>query len=126
MVAWVRDEPAADAVDSFFLDADDGRVRLLMSALNVGETYYILAKRHNLTVAEQFLKRLPSLPVHIVVPDQDGILAAARVKASHAIAYGDSFAIALAIAEKASVITGDEEIRQCGLVPVDWVGTQPH
>jgi hypothetical protein len=102
----------------FLLDAEEGKLQLFMSALNVGESFYILAKRQNMAVAEQFLKRLPSLPVHIVVPDQDGILAAARVKASHAIA--------LAIAEKASVITGDEEIRQCGLVPVDWVGTQPY
>jgi predicted nucleic acid-binding protein len=122
MVAWVRDEPAADAVEIFFREAAAGNVRLVMSALNAGETFYVLAKRDSLSVAEAFWKRLPSMPVHIVVPDEDGILAAARIKAGHAVAYGDSFAIALALAEGASVITGDEEIRRSGLVTVDWVG----
>jgi hypothetical protein len=51
-----------------------------------------------------------------------GIMAAARIKAAHAVAFGDAFAIALAQAEQGSVITGDGEIRWCGLVPVDWVG----
>ena len=103
MVAWVRNEPAADAVDSFFVEADRGNLRLVVSALNVGETFYILAKKKNMAIAEQFLKRLPSLSVHVAV-----------------------FAIALAQAEKASVITGGDEIRRTRLVPVDWVGSQLH
>jgi len=122
MVAWVRDEPAASAVEFFFQEAAANNLRLSMSALNVGETFYILAKRKSLLVAEEFLERLSSLPIHVAVPDEDGIMAAARIKASNSIAYGDSFAIALALANGASVITGDDEIRQCGLVPVDWVG----
>ena len=64
----------------------------------------------------------PSLPIRLVVPDEKGIVAAARVKASHAVALGDAFAIALAQSEGATVITGDQEIRRCKLVPVDWVG----
>jgi hypothetical protein len=44
---------------------------------------------------EDFLS-LPSLPIQVDVPDEAGVIAAARVKASHAVAYGDSFAIALA------------------------------
>jgi predicted nucleic acid-binding protein len=69
-----------------------------------------------MAVAEEFLKALPSLPVHIDVPDREGIMAAARIKASRAMAYGDSFAIALAQATDSSVITGDNEIRECNLV----------
>jgi predicted nucleic acid-binding protein len=112
---WIQKEPEAPLVRRFLLEADEGNLELLMSALNVGETFYILAKRRGAAVAEQFLKRLPSLPVHIVVPDQGGIMAPARIKGSHAVSYGDSFAIALAQAEKASVMTGDDEIRRCGI-----------
>ena len=122
MVAWIQDEPAASAVQAFFQRADEGKVHLLMSALNVGETFYILAKRRSVAIAEQFLKRLPSLPLRVVVPDEAGILAAARIKAVQSVAYGDSFAIALARSNHASVITGDNEIRQCALLPVDWIG----
>jgi hypothetical protein len=45
--------------------------------------------------------------------------------AAHAVAFGDSFAIALAQAEQARVIPGDGEIRRCGLVLVDSVGVWP-
>jgi predicted nucleic acid-binding protein len=121
MVAWVRDEPAAPAVENFLQDADSGNIQLLMSWLNVGETFYILAKRTSPEVAENFLTRLPSLPIRIVLPDEKDIMSAARIKAAHPVAFGDSFAIALAQAEQASIITGDNEIRQCAVVPVDWI-----
>ena len=122
MVAWIQQEVAAPSVRRFLNEADAGNIQLIMSAINVGETFHILAKRSSLALAEAFLNRLPSLPIHVVVPDEEGIMAAARIKAAHAVAYGDSFALALAQAEHASVITGDDEIRKCGLVPVDWVG----
>lgn len=94
-----------------------------MSWLNVAETYYILAKRDSPVVADEFLARLPSLPIRTVLPDEESIMAAARIKAAHRVAFGDAFAIALAQSEQASVITGDDEIRQCALVPVDWLGS---
>jgi predicted nucleic acid-binding protein len=122
MVAWIQREPAAPLVRQFLLDADSGALELLMSWLNVAETFYILAKRNSPAVADEFLVRLPSLPIRFVLPDEDGIMAAARIKAAHPVAFGDAFAIALAQAERASIITGDDEIRQCALVPVDWIG----
>lgn len=123
MVAWVQDEPAAPAVEALLQEADSGTVELCMSWMNVAETFYILAKRDSPAVAEEFLSRLPSLPIRVVLPNEDGIMAAARIKAAHPVAFGDAFAIALAQAKQASVITGDKEIRQCAVVPVDWIGT---
>ncbi len=93
-----------------------------MSWMNVGEVYYIIAKRYGRERAKQFLNRLPFLPIRLVLPDEKGILAAAEVKASHPVSFGDAFAISLAQSENASVITGDDEIRQCGIVPVEWLG----
>jgi uncharacterized protein with PIN domain len=122
MVAWVRDEPAAGKVEEHLQAAHEGTDPLLMSWINVAETFYILSKRNNAAVAEEFLERLPSLPIQVVLPDEEGIMAAARIKAGHAVAFGDAFAIALAQAREASVITGDPKIRSCGLVGVDWVG----
>jgi predicted nucleic acid-binding protein len=122
MITWLLDQANAAAVESFIQAADAGRINLVMSWMNVGEVYYIIFKRHGRDPAEEFLSRLPSLPIRLVLPDQDGILAAAKVKATHLVAFSDAFAIALAQSENGSVITGDDEIRQCGLVPVDWVG----
>jgi len=122
LVAWIRKEPAAPLVRHFIEQAEAGRVELLMSLINVAETFYILSKRNSPSAAEEFLTRLPSLPIRVVSPNEDDIMAAARIKAAHAVAFGDAFAIALARSEGATVITGDEEIRRCQIVEVDWVG----
>ncbi|HEX5431218.1 MAG TPA: type II toxin-antitoxin system VapC family toxin [Bryobacteraceae bacterium] len=124
MVAWVQKEPAAPLVRQFLLEAEAGVLELSMSRINAAETFYILAKRSGMSMAEQFLARLPSLPVRVTTPDEDEIMAAARIKARHAVAFGDAFAIALAQAQGAAVITGDEEIRRCRLVRVEWVGAR--
>lgn len=123
IIVWLLDQPAAPAVESLIQEADAGNVHLLMSWLNVGEVFYIISKRHGPERAADFLDRLPSLPIRLVLPDEDGILAAAAIKAAYPVSYSDAFAISLAQSEKASVITGDDEIRRCGIVPVDWLGT---
>lgn len=124
MLAWLLNQAGASAVESALEEAEAGNLHLFMSWINVGESYYIIAKRHPREQAEEFLHRLPSLPIRIVLPNEEDILAAARIKAAHPVAFADAFAIALAQAELASVMTGDEEIRQCGVVPVDWIGPQ--
>ncbi|HEY6391291.1 MAG TPA: type II toxin-antitoxin system VapC family toxin [Bryobacteraceae bacterium] len=116
LLAWLLNQPAASAVESFIQEA--GNLRLFMSWMNIAEVYYIAAKRHGVKRAEEFLSRLPSLPIRLVLPDEEGIMAAARIKAANPVAFGDAFAIALAQAQQASVITGDDEIRQCGIVVV--------
>lgn len=122
LVAWIQKEPAAPTIRQFLIDAASGHFELAMSWINVAETFYILAKRNSPAVADEFMERLPSLPIRVVLPDEEGIMTAARIKAKHPVAFGDAFAIALAQVEHASVITGDEEIRRCRAVPVDWVG----
>lgn len=107
-------------MDAFLQEAESGVIELCMSWMNIAETFYILAKRGSPAVAEAFLTRLSSMPLRTVVPGEAGIMAAARIKAAHRVA----FAISLAQAEQASVITGDDEIRRCAVVPVDWIGTQ--
>jgi predicted nucleic acid-binding protein len=122
IIVWLLDQPAAPAIESLIQKADAGNLHLIMSWVNVGEVFYIISRRHGPERAADFIDRLPSLPIRLVLPDEDAILAAAAIKAAHPVSYSDAFAISLAHSEKASVITGDDEIRQCGLVPVDWLG----
>src|SRR5258708_34071083 len=119
MEAWMRGEPSARLVRQFLLDAGVRRIDLVMSWINVSETFYILAKRTSPAIAEEFLARLPSLPLRVILPDEADILAAARIKPAHPVAFGDAFAIALPKPLHAAGITGDDEIRRCRPVPVD-------
>ena len=123
MIAWLLDRGAASKVQAIIQQADAGKLQLLMSWINVGEVYYIAAKRYGREKAEKFLYRLPSLPIRVVLPDESDIIAAARLKGSRRLAYADAFAAALALREGATVITGDPELAALkNLLDVDWIG----
>jgi predicted nucleic acid-binding protein len=123
MIAWLLDQAAASQVQTCLQQAEAGELRLLMSWINAGEVYYIAARRHGKARADAFLGRLASLPIRLVLPEESDIIAAARLKSAHRLAYADAFAAALAMREGAAVITGDPEIRALkDLVTVDWIG----
>jgi len=127
LLAWLRDEqPAASHVRDCLQRAEDGNAQLFMSWINVGEVYYMLSRKHDATTAEEFLRRLPSLPIRVVLPDEEGIIAAAKLKSTRKISYSDGFAAALAIKETAALITGDPELREMAdVLTVDWIGPPP-
>ena len=66
-----------------------------MSWINAGEVYCMLARKHDSKAAEEFLTRLPSLPIRLVLPEEEDIIAAARLKSAHRLSYADAFAAAL-------------------------------
>ncbi|MEO8029049.1 MAG: type II toxin-antitoxin system VapC family toxin [Bryobacteraceae bacterium] len=122
VVHWLQEEPGAIRIREYFELASRRRILIFMSYINAGEVYYAVAKNRGLEVAEQFLRRLPELPIELVAPDADDILEAARIKARYAVAYGDAFAICLGRDKDAAVATGDREIRESELVRVEWLG----
>lgn len=124
LLAWVRNEqPAAESVRLALEAAGDGGASLFMSWVNAGEVYYMLSRKHDAKMADEFLTRLPSLPIRLVLPEEDDIMAAARLKARYRISYADAFAAALAMKENAAVITGDPEFRGLTeVVGVEWIG----
>jgi predicted nucleic acid-binding protein len=123
----VRDEqPAADSVRRTLQEAEDGNVHLSMSWINAGEVYYMLARKHDAKTADEFLIRLPSLPIRFVLPEEEDIIAAAKLNSVYRISYADAFAAALGMKENATVITGDPELRDlAGVLTVEWIGPKP-
>ena len=105
-------------------EAERGNVQLLMSWINAGEIYYMLVRKHSARTAEEFLTRLPSLPIRMALPEEEDIVGTAKLKSAHRISYADAFAASLAIKENAALITGDPELREIGaLLTVEWIGT---
>jgi predicted nucleic acid-binding protein len=83
--------------------------RPFMSWVNLGEVYYTIHRSAGVAEAESTLALLrPMLALDSATPER--VLAAARIKAVHPLAYGDAFAIATAAAHKAVLLTGDPEI----------------
>jgi predicted nucleic acid-binding protein len=83
--------------------------RPVMSWINLGEVYYTVHRVAGAAEAEATLALLrPMLALDL--PTSDRVLAAARVKAMHPLAYADAFAIATAAAHGAILLTGDPEM----------------
>jgi predicted nucleic acid-binding protein len=80
-----------------------------MSWINLGEVFYTVHREAGAAEAESTLALLrPLLTLDPVSPER--VLAAARIKAVHPLAYGDAFAVATAAAHGAVLLTGDPEI----------------
>lgn len=105
VLAWLDgDEPAATVVQ----DAFDG-ARPWISWLNLGEVAYQLERRHGVDEAAGVVGRLRAgLALDDVTPAR--VLAAARLKAAHPIAFADCFAAATAASRDAVLLTGDPQL----------------
>src|SRR4030043_527168 len=95
----------------------------LMNDINIGETFYILARERGLDKAEYFINAiLPNLPIIKIGNAFDEVIQAAKIKAQYPISYADCFAVATAIREKAVIITGDPDFKHVEkIVEIDWL-----
>lgn len=124
LLAWLLDQPGAARIETMLAAAEQGgEVQLAMSWVNAGEVYYMASRKLNGAKAEEFLQRLPSLPIRLVLPGEKDIIAAAKLKSTRRISYADGFAVALAQREDAALVTGDPELRaMAAVVRVEWMG----
>jgi predicted nucleic acid-binding protein len=124
LIEWTLDQPSADQVEEILKNGATRIDQLVMCWVNAGETYYMLARKRSQQAAEDFLTRLPSLPIRLVLPTVDSFVRAARIKSSSRLSYADAFAVDLAIEHQGGIVTGDPEIAALGSVKVVWVGRQ--
>lgn len=104
VLRWLEDEqPAAGRVDAVLED------RPVMSWINLGEVYYVVARAVGEDNARSTIGLLrPRLRLDL--PSDVRVIEAARLKARHSMAYADAFAVATAVAHRAALLTGDPEI----------------
>jgi len=115
-------KPAVGLVAKLLADAERGRITLLMSAINVGEVYYFLRKKHSEALAESWRQSSGTLPVTIDVPTLSDIWNAALLKSQYPIAYADAFGAALAQKHRCPLVTGDPEFHRVQSLQLEWIG----
>ena len=95
----------------------------LMNDINIGETFYILARERGLDKAEYFINAiLPNLPIIKIGNTFAEVIQAAKIKAQYPISYADCFAVATAIRERVVIITGDPDFKHVEkIVEIDWL-----
>ncbi|GER94227.1 hypothetical protein A45J_1987 [hot springs metagenome] len=96
---------------------------IIMNEINVGESYYIIARERGIKQADYFIETiLPNLPIDIISNSFNQIIDASKIKADHPISYADCFVVATAIREKAIIVTGDPDFKRFeDIVDVEWI-----
>lgn len=122
LLAYLGDEPGADEVEALLRRAEVGETVIHLSLINLGEIAYITERRYGTKRLREVLSALTQLPLQILEASWERVIAAAHIKACHAISYADAFAIALAEEKEALVVTGDPQFKKVEhLVQVIWL-----
>ncbi len=114
LIALFRQEPGYELVRDLLVKIANDESEGFITAVNVGEIYYMMTRKSNTKHAETAIAAIRQMPIQIIDPDLKLCLEAAGIKARHSLSYADAFAAALTINEKGLLITGDKEFE--GLV----------
>ena len=103
-------------------EAMRGQVEILMSGVNLGEVYALVLREQGADRAQSMINSLRQLPIRFVDATVQQCCRAAEVKFKHKLGYADAFAAALALENKATLVTSDSEFRRLGHnFPILWL-----
>jgi len=121
-IAYLEDEPAAEKVADIIADAHEQEITLLMTVVNAGEVWYIVARETSAADADASIKQLRDLGIEFVDADWDLAKNAGHFKSKNKMSFADCFAAALARQRKAHLVTGDREFKQIEQkITIDWL-----
>jgi predicted nucleic acid-binding protein len=123
LMAFFEDEPAGETVANIIADAHEHNIPLMMTTVNAGEVWYILAREVSEAAADQSIKDMHELGIQFCDADWKLANEAARLKTVKKMSFTDCFAAALAVQHKGSMlVTGDKEFKQVEeMVKVSWL-----
>lgn len=122
-------EAGFDRVRDLFIQAAQGNVELLLSAVNWGEIVGALLRRAGglspsaLTNIGSLVANLAALPVTVVAADKDLAEAAAIFKYDFKVPFVDAFAGSLALHENATLVTADYDFKSVpsGTIKIEFL-----
>jgi ribonuclease VapC len=122
LFAFLRNKPGASKVTELVKEAKRGHAKLLMSAVNYGEVYGTILREFGPEPALTAVYAVSPLPIEVLDATPQRAFKAADVKFKHKLYYADSFAAALAIENKATLVTSDSDFRKLGhSFPIIWL-----
>ena len=114
LLAYLGNEPGQARVRQVLEQAEAGDCTALLSVINLGEIAYIVEREQGLARAHETLAAISHYPVRVLPAEQETVLAAAHIKANHALSYADAFAVAAAQEYGGVILTGDPELAALG------------
>jgi predicted nucleic acid-binding protein len=119
-------EAGFDRVRDLFIQAAQGKVELLLSAVNWGEIVAaLLYKRAGglSALTNNLAANLAALPLTIVAADKDLAEGAATFKYDFKVPFVDAFAGSLALHENATLVTADYDFKSVpsGTIKIEFL-----
>lgn len=111
LMVYFEKEPGYEKVQDLLAAAASGGRRLLLSAVNWGEVYYVTHREHGRQAADQVAQLLEEFPIEVVPVDVPIARQAGLYKAARRMSYADCLAGALARRRKAALVSGDRDFK---------------
>jgi uncharacterized protein len=122
VLAYLADEGAGERVADIIATAHEEGTPLMMTTVNAGEVWYILARRVSESEADQGISGIRQLGIEFVDADWSLARQAGVFKSRYRMSFADCFAAALAQETRADLVTGDQEFQQvAGEVKIAWL-----
>ena len=122
LFVFLERTPSAPKVNELLKEANHRRAAILMSAVNYGEVYGSMLRVRGFDQARAIMSAVRALPISLMDATPHRAFHAADIKATYKLYYADSFAAALTIEHKATLVTGDADFRRLGHgFPVLWL-----
>jgi len=126
LLAMLEKTTGAIKVNELLKEAHRGQSRILMSSVNYGEVYGKILRAHGHIQAERTIGAVRPLPIELHDATPQRAVQAQDLKTTYKLYYVDSFAAALAIENKATLVTSDSDFRKLGHnFPIVWLKTSP-
>jgi predicted nucleic acid-binding protein len=122
LLNYIDNRPHGLRIAAMLKEAARADQPLLISAVNWGEVLYLLWRSYGEEYVERMGAGAKQLPLKIMPATDEDALTAARLKAVHKLPYADSFAAALALRERATLVTSDPDFEKLGKqLPILWL-----
>jgi len=112
LIGYLENETFSSRIEKILRQAREGKSRLYLHAIHLGEIYYIILREQGQNLADLTYARIRAFPLtYIEMIDEALLRTAAKMKAKYPISYADAFAAAMAVINNASLLTGDPEFQ---------------
>lgn len=122
LLAFLQGEVGAPRVRDVLEYGRANKDTLFLSVVNLSECLYIVERNRGRESARHVMEAIQECPIRIEQATERHALVAARIKAAHRVSLADAYAVALALEQAATVVTGDLEFKEVEeMVPVLWL-----
>ena len=125
LIGFLENEKFSSRIEELLKLARNGKIRIYLHAIHLGEVYYIIIRERGQDLADLAYARIKAFPlIYIDRIDEQLLRTASQLKAYYPISYADAFAAAMAINFNSSLLTGDPEfkiVEKQEAISIEWL-----